>query len=656
MADSVRARLRMKRFVRLRISETAASPFVCGLWHPVIVLPAGLLRGMGDTELCALLGHEMAHVRSHDLPWCVAWRWMQAVFWFHPPVWKIPAAHLLACEQEADRRAAALWESSDRYAQSLAQLILQVNRLPAVETALTLNASSQIARRLMYLKRAAAGPWKWFHSLGATALTGILAVIAAGWNVVEVAAASADPAAPLPIPIVAKAAVFREALLVLQDEAGVPISGAKLRADAFRVKGRLHGNAYSWRPQTSGKPPEVITDERGRALVTYPVDVIPEEKLELSDLTFSVSHPDFAPAQIDFAVDRGEAAPLKLVHGIQLEVSGYFGSNHQTVMELVPSITPGPHAEEGETWETLPNGKMVSRQIAPGSHLLQVMGRLSSGQIVFSESVEVTAETGKAYNFDLELKPGGRIEGRLDSSVPRPVKNGRVVLSVRPKQVSYRGGYSSDGTKLTDKFGYLSFWTSFRPLPADGTFVFESIPPGDIEIVACGDGFVSKNGSVSSDTRIGVPQLFSQTGPLTKIEVAAEPSAILIVMAKTANGAPVAGATITASPNMYQGFGTTIFGAAYGNSEAPFHTVESLPMPAYHAVTDQAGVAQIPNLPSRTYSFEVFHPDLELALQQSPSGRPYRSPKVNLTPGRSTSVDITLQPRGNQFLGEATRP
>lgn len=617
-ADAVRRRLQIKRFVRLRISDTAASPFVCGLGHPVIVLPARLLREMADAELCALLSHEMAHVRSHDIPWCIAWRWLQAFFWFHPLVWKIPEAHLLACEQEADRLAATQWDDSRRYAQSLAQLVLQVSKLSPVETTLTLNANSQISRRLMYLTRVSAGPWKWFHSLGATALTGSLAVIAAGWSLVEVAAASKEPALPMPPPFFAKAAIFREAVLVVQDEAGLPISGAKLRANGFRVKGRLHGNAYFWHRPTLGQPPEATTDDQGRAHVTYPVDVIPEEKLELSDLTFSVSHPDFVPAQIDFAVDRGEAAPLTIVHGIRVELSGYFGADRQPTAEVVPRISPGAKAKGPETWESLPNGALVSRQIAPGSHLLQLMARLPSGRIVYSESVEVTTERGKAHHFDLELKPGGRIEGRLDNSVSRPVKNGRVILSVRPKQVTYRGGYSADGIKLVDKFGYLSFWTSYRPLSPEGTFVFESIPPGDVEIVAWGDGFVSKNGSESSDTQIGVPQLFSQTETLTKIEVATEPSAILIVTAKTAGGAPVVGATISTSPNMYQGFGTTLFAAAHVNSEEPFHSVEPLPFPVFSAVTGPSGVAQISNLPSRTYSFEVFHPDLELALEQSP--------------------------------------
>lgn len=100
-AREVQARLGVRRSVSVRVSAEATSPFVSGLWHPVIIVPAELLRNLAPAQVPALLSHEMAHLRSRDLAWCVAWRWVKTLGWPHPLLWRAPASHNLACEQEA---------------------------------------------------------------------------------------------------------------------------------------------------------------------------------------------------------------------------------------------------------------------------------------------------------------------------------------------------------------------------------------------------------------------------------------------------------------------------------------------------------------------------------------------------------------------------
>jgi len=173
----------------------------------------------------------MAHLRRHDLAWCVAWCWMKAVCWFHPLVWAVPAVHNLACEQEADRVAAGQLADQDSYAQMLARLALRVLALPVVETKLTLNGSSQIARRLNHLGQKGMGAWTWRHSVTGFGLVGMLFLMTAGC---EFSKANA--------PGLKKSATpeFKKVLVVVQDEDGKPIEGATVLPGGFRVKG-IHG-------------------------------------------------------------------------------------------------------------------------------------------------------------------------------------------------------------------------------------------------------------------------------------------------------------------------------------------------------------------------------------------------------------------------------
>jgi beta-lactamase regulating signal transducer with metallopeptidase domain len=180
LARQIQGRLDVRREIDVRTSEAVSSPFVCGLWRPVIILPKTLAQSLLPDELSALLSHEIAHLRQHDLFWCIGWQWMKAVSWFHPLVWKIPAAHNLACEQEADRIAAGQLENEDFYPQMLARLALRVMAWPAAENKLTLNGSSQIARRLNYLGQEGIGAWNWKFSAAGLGIVALIFLITSG--------------------------------------------------------------------------------------------------------------------------------------------------------------------------------------------------------------------------------------------------------------------------------------------------------------------------------------------------------------------------------------------------------------------------------------------------------------------------------------------
>src|ERR1039458_10007113 len=128
LAARLQIRLNIRREVAVQVSDAVSSPFVCGCSKPMVILPRALVHNLSPDEVSALLSHELAHLRQNDLVWCVAWRWMKAACWFHPLVWNIPAAHNLACEQEADRVASEKFPDPTSYARLLARLALRVLR------------------------------------------------------------------------------------------------------------------------------------------------------------------------------------------------------------------------------------------------------------------------------------------------------------------------------------------------------------------------------------------------------------------------------------------------------------------------------------------------------------------------------------------------
>jgi len=645
LVAQIQSRLRIQHSVNVQISDAVTSPFVCGLLKPVIILPRQLAQQLSANEASALLSHEVAHLHQHDLFWCIAWRWMQAICWFHPLVWHIPAAHNLACEQEADRVASGQLADQASYSQMLARLALRVLALPVIETKLTLNGGSEIARRLNYLSQTGMRRWNTWHSLAALGLGAFLFTIIAGCRLTQSGPPSANISAGI---------AFKQVLVVIQAQDGHPIAGATVLPNGFRVKG-LHGaDAYSWNKKLFGPPQAAITDRDGKAHVRYPVEGIPSEKEYTGQLILRVTHPEYAPVFIQsYAVDSPEA-PIQLARGIHLQVSGYFGPDHQPVTELVPNLNEELLAPED--WTTNASGAYEIHKLSPGGHLVQLMGRLPSGDIVYSDTTAFTAEIGKDYNFALEMNPGIRLEGRLDDRVPRPIANGQVLISVRPSQFPAWHSYT-EVDDLLKKYPVFHPWESYRPIAADGTFVFESVPPGGLDIIVQGDGFVSQsggdfqernNGKLTKIPGFGLPQAFPLVAPMTTITVVTEPSAILELTAKTKTGKPVVGATVYVNPNVVRMGG--IFGEMAKSSEAPFRTLAPLADVPYHATTDANGVAVIRNLPAFDRGIEVEDSDYQVPLQDLKGWRD-RHIRTQYSPGQTNHFVLIMERKGKDYIG-----
>ncbi len=153
LLGEVAVALNCSKRIALRCSSDITSPFLAGLWRPVIIIPKRMADSMHKRELPAVFAHEVAHLRGRDLFWMVAARWISIVLWFHPLVWKLRDAHNAACEEVCDAVAADYVGNAESYSGTLARIALGiVGRVPAVG-GIPMARSAQIIGRLSVLKR-----------------------------------------------------------------------------------------------------------------------------------------------------------------------------------------------------------------------------------------------------------------------------------------------------------------------------------------------------------------------------------------------------------------------------------------------------------------------------------------------------------------------
>src|SRR5262245_16460774 len=130
-------RLGLDEAPRLVESQRIKMPFATGFPKTVIVLPAESSAWSRERR-CAVLIHELAHVKRRDLVGHLTGGVACALYWFHPLVWKA-AWHLRAeSERACDDLALVLGTPAPDYAEHLLEIVTQVRdeHMPAVALAM----------------------------------------------------------------------------------------------------------------------------------------------------------------------------------------------------------------------------------------------------------------------------------------------------------------------------------------------------------------------------------------------------------------------------------------------------------------------------------------------------------------------------------------
>ena len=118
-------RLGLEEAPRLLQSADAKMPFACGVMKATIVLPAESESWSLDRRRAVLL-HELAHVRRHDLLGHTLGRFVCAVYWFHPLVWTAAKRLRSESERACDDLALACGTRATDYAEHLLDIVTSV--------------------------------------------------------------------------------------------------------------------------------------------------------------------------------------------------------------------------------------------------------------------------------------------------------------------------------------------------------------------------------------------------------------------------------------------------------------------------------------------------------------------------------------------------
>ena len=147
---------------------------------------------------------------------------------------------------------------------------------------------------------------------------------------------------------------------------------------------------------------------------------------------------------------------------------------------------------------------------------------------------------------------------------------------------------------------------------------------------------------------MAVPQAFPLEAPVTKIEVATEPTATLEFTAATKTGAPIEGVEVGMYPSAFRLRG--LFGWDKKSREEPFREFQKLPAPFFSVKTDKNDKVVLANFPAEVWLMWANHPKYQSPIGKTTDDRAIR---VRFTPGENKVMNIVMEPIGADFMGTA---
>jgi uncharacterized protein (TIGR03435 family) len=110
---------RIRKPLEVVASDAPLEPGVFGILRPVLLWPRSITARLGDDQVEAILAHELCHVRRRDNLAAAMHAVVQALFWFHPPVWWVGARLVLERERACDEEVLRLGSDPGVYAESI---------------------------------------------------------------------------------------------------------------------------------------------------------------------------------------------------------------------------------------------------------------------------------------------------------------------------------------------------------------------------------------------------------------------------------------------------------------------------------------------------------------------------------------------------------
>lgn len=150
-SQAVRTLVALPKHTRVRIATLPVQPFCCGVLRATIVLPTHLAMPCAETRFVLL--HELAHVRTGDVPRRVLAAWLRPLLFWHPLFWWLARQLRFHGELVADQAAAG--GAVAAYVRCMVELASRPFPVAASPTVATIfRRRSELFRRLeMMLQR-----------------------------------------------------------------------------------------------------------------------------------------------------------------------------------------------------------------------------------------------------------------------------------------------------------------------------------------------------------------------------------------------------------------------------------------------------------------------------------------------------------------------
>ncbi len=189
-----REQMKVRRCVALRLSPVAASPSVCGLLRPTILIPQGLAERLDSTHLRSIILHELAHIKRGDLWVSLFQAALQIVYVYNPLLWVANAMIRKIREAAVDETVlAAMGEQAEDYPRTL----LDVSRLTFSRPALSLRLIGVVESKKALAGRIKHMASKPFPNTAKLGIVGLLTVIVVAAVLLPMARAQKEDAPAL---------------------------------------------------------------------------------------------------------------------------------------------------------------------------------------------------------------------------------------------------------------------------------------------------------------------------------------------------------------------------------------------------------------------------------------------------------------------------
>jgi len=184
-------RLDLEMPPRLVMSDRIEMAFACRALNPTIVVPS-TAESWSDDRRRAVLFHELAHVKRHDLLGHTLGRIACALYWFHPLVWTAAKNLRAESERACDDLVLSCGARPSEYAQHLLDMVTSVRNHGAPVMALPMARKKEFEGRML----AILDPAIRRASPGRLQAAGVIASLAAlSLTVAAVAPMNAEPLA-----------------------------------------------------------------------------------------------------------------------------------------------------------------------------------------------------------------------------------------------------------------------------------------------------------------------------------------------------------------------------------------------------------------------------------------------------------------------------